>query len=97
MPYREDTQCVVHKLEYDFVTRKGKLVMDEHGCTDMLGCLKLFLKIDPAVQHIRTFQGERPDTEYKIIHGYWSSKVPWETHFCDGFKLDANGKVVERV
>ena len=38
--------------EYDFTSR-----MNDGSSYDMMGCIDLFKKIDPAVKHIRTIAG----------------------------------------
>ena len=43
--------------EYDFTSRTGTLFMSDGSSYDMMGCIDLFKKIDPAVKHIRTIAG----------------------------------------
>jgi hypothetical protein len=52
--YRDDVQCDVRRLEYDFETRTGILHLGSGSCTDMSGCIKLFKGIDPEVLAIHT-------------------------------------------
>jgi hypothetical protein len=73
MPYRQDVQCVVEKLEYDFDAKIGVLQLGEHDCTDMSGCIALFKKIDPDVVEIRTFAAKRKDTSYHFDGQQWRS------------------------
>src|ERR1700739_3770863 len=57
----ERLQCCVQRLEYDFTTRTGLLVMNEHDCTDISGCIKVFEGIDLEVT---TQASGRRDTLY---------------------------------
>ena len=76
LPFHSDLGCYVQRLEYDFVTRTGTLIMCEISCTDMGGCIDLFKRIDPKVVHIRTIAGSEPDTEYRLMYGRWHAKAP---------------------
>ena len=49
--------CFVRRLDYDFVLREGVLWMGHGSCTDMSGCIRLFLAIDFDVQFIVTMGG----------------------------------------
>ena len=77
MPFRDDVQCYVEKLEYDFVRRTGKLFMGENSCTDMGGCIRLFKQIDQDVRLIETIRsGPQPDTTYRLVAGKWQAYLP---------------------
>jgi hypothetical protein len=70
-------QCCVQRLEYDFTTRTGVLVMDEHDCTDMSGCIQVFEGIDPEVRLIRTMEASgHPDTIYRKLAEGWKAFIP---------------------
>jgi hypothetical protein len=64
-PFHRDLQCFVAEIRYDFILKYGTVVIDDHGCTDMSGCIAFFERIDPAVRFIQTHSGGRPDTAYK--------------------------------
>jgi hypothetical protein len=69
--------CSVQRVEYDFTTRTGLLVMNEHDCTDMSGCIGVFGFIDPEVKIIRTTQASgRRDTIYLRVANGWESRIP---------------------
>lgn len=74
MPYRDDVQCFVRELAYDFEAKEGRISLAEMQCTDMTGCIGLFKKIDLDVRVIKTFQGAIPDTEYRLLSdGKWQA------------------------
>ena len=81
LPFRDDVQCYVDRLEYDFQRRAGKLFMGENSCTDMSGCIGLFKKIDPGVELIETIASPshpRRDTTYRLVDGKWQAYLPAE-------------------
>jgi hypothetical protein len=73
--FHDKFQCYVRSLHYDYEKHAGRLVMDELSCTDMLGCIAIFMVIDPNVQLIDTVQhsgcGGYRDTTYRKIGGAW--------------------------
>lgn len=74
MPFREDLQCDVIRLEYDFERRHGHLFMQEGNCCDMDGGIVLFEAIDARVKHIETHAGKKQDTSYmNDSAGKWHS------------------------
>lgn len=73
--YRDDVQCFVRELRYDFAQRMGHLILEDGSCTDMRGCIELFKKIDPEVQAIATYAGGKRDTGYLFKDGKWESRV----------------------
>jgi len=75
MIFRDDVQCFVQKLTYDFKTRIGVLVLEDNSCTDMSGCIQLFKKIDPSVEAIQTIAGNRKDTTYRLVDEKWQAFV----------------------
>jgi hypothetical protein len=68
--------CKVESLSYDFTSRAGVLRMPDQNCCDMGATVKLFTGIDPDVMIIRTFSGERPDTEYHLTASGWEAFMP---------------------
>jgi hypothetical protein len=75
--YDDRFQCCVQRLEYDFRTRTGLLVMNDHECTDMGGCIKVFEGIDPRVRLIRTIEAcGRRDTIYRKLADGWEAFDP---------------------
>ena len=64
-------QCGVDRIEYDFRSAKGSLHLRAGDCCDMKGCIELFAAIDPEVQAIDTFSGEKSDTRYWRQDGEW--------------------------
>lgn len=73
LPFRDDLGCFVKTVEYDFATRRGRLVMGDRSCTDMSACIALFKAIDPKVEIICTFAGERADTIYALRNREWEA------------------------
>lgn len=73
--FRDDVQCFVTTLAYDFKTRTGTLHLEEGSCTDMHGCIELFKRIDSSVVRIQSLAGGngRRDTEYRLEDGGWQS------------------------
>jgi hypothetical protein len=75
--YDDRFQCFVQRLEYDFATHTGILVMNGDNCTDMSGCIGAFEFIDPEVKIIRTTQASgRRDTVYLRVANGWESRIP---------------------
>jgi hypothetical protein len=75
--YDDRFQCCVQRLEYDFTTRTGLLVMNDDECTDMSGCIKVFEGIDPQVKPIRTIEAcGRRDTIYRKLSDGWEAFDP---------------------
>lgn len=74
MIFRDDVQCFVQSLAYDFKERAGTIFLEDGSCTDMNGCIALFKKIDPAVTTILTIAGGRRDTAYGLIDGKWQAR-----------------------
>lgn len=73
--FRDDVQCHVQKLTYDFKEKVGHLFLEDGDCTSMSGCIKLFQAIDPRVVGILTIAGGRQDTGYVQIGGKWEARV----------------------
>jgi hypothetical protein len=77
--FREDVQCFVRTLEYDFKSKSGVLRLEDGSCTDMSGCIGLFKKIDPEVVKILTVAGHRKDTAYiRTDDGWQAREAPTE-------------------
>ena len=72
--YRDDVQCFVRELRYDFGQRMGRLMLEDGSCADMRGCIELFKKIDAKVQAIATYAGGR-GTCYLLKDGKWEAHV----------------------
>jgi hypothetical protein len=73
--FRDDVQCFVRSLEYDFRSKSGVLRLEDASCTDMSGCINLFKKIDPGVVRIMTIAEGRRDTGYVLVDGKWEARV----------------------
>jgi hypothetical protein len=55
--------CASHlMINVKMVSHTGTFFMNDGSCCDMIGCIDLFKKIDPAVKHIRTIAGSKEDT-----------------------------------
>ena len=61
--YRQDLQCYVDTMEYDFEKHEG--TVHTTGYPDMPACAALYEKFDPEVRAIHTVVEGRPDTVYK--------------------------------
>lgn len=75
--WRDDVQCDVVSLSYDFSARKGVLHLDEGNCTDMSGCIGIFVAIDPDVRRIDTIAGKITDTVYVRRGDRWFASERW--------------------
>lgn len=75
-PFHDGMKCHVLRIEYDFVSQIGILYMPPVCCCDMQGCIDLFEAIDPKVDQIRTFGGDRQDTSYHLVAGIWEARMP---------------------
>jgi hypothetical protein len=62
-------QAWVRSIEYDFSTHSGKVFLEDDGCADMSGCIKMFQAIDDAVCCVQTTNDEGLDTRYEYQHG----------------------------
>ena len=74
--WSDDLMADVYGLKYDFGSRSGKLYMGRGCHCDMDGCINLFSRIDPSVQLIFTYSGEKMDTLYKRERGEWKAYEP---------------------
>lgn len=56
----------------------GHLALDmpAGNCCDMSGAIEIANKVMPKVRLISTFQGEKPDTEYRKLRGKWFAVIP---------------------
>jgi len=69
--FHKEIMCHPLRVTYDFNTRSGVLEMAEGDCCDMAGCIALFSRIDPNVQHIQTVAGSSLDTAYQRKGEKW--------------------------
>jgi hypothetical protein len=53
-------------INVKMVSHTGTFFMNDGSCCDMMGCIELFKKFDPAVKHIRTIAGSKEDTGYTL-------------------------------
>ncbi len=74
--FHPEMQCCVRALQYDFEHRRAVVLLEENSCTDMTGCVNTVKKLDPRVQEIRTYAGDKPDTAYRLIEGEWRAVRP---------------------
>lgn len=79
--YRNDLATNVSRLEYDFMSRTGKLYMPDLMCCDMTGCIALFAAIDCEVEKICAFSGVRLDVVYLKRRQGWLATHPDESFF----------------
>ena len=74
-PFRDDVQCYVERLTYDFNTRSGVLRTQANELRQHDGdVIRLFRKIDPDVEAIQTISGSggsRYDGTYRKVDGEW--------------------------
>ena len=70
------TQTEVHRIEYDCLTKTGRIIMADGCCTDMPGAIRLFELFAPEVQLIETFQLDQLDTFYRREPPWWASFRP---------------------
>lgn len=70
-PFHNELQCYVRLINYDFNQKLGVAYLDSGSCTDMIGCISFFERIDPEVVSIMTIDGEKDDTLYTKRDGEW--------------------------
>lgn len=70
-PFHNELQCYVRSIQYDFKEKLGVAFLDAGSCTDMLGCISFFERIDSAVISIMTIDGHKDDTLYTKRDGEW--------------------------
>ncbi len=63
--YNPRLMCAVKRLSYDFELKRGEVSMPELNCTDMVGCVTLFVGIDPLVEQILTYAEDGDWTMYQ--------------------------------
>jgi hypothetical protein len=71
--WSEELVSEVNRLTYDFDSFTGELFMPSGCCCDKDGCIALFQRIDPDVQMICTYVGEKLDTYYRREGQQWRS------------------------
>jgi hypothetical protein len=84
--WNEALMCFVRHLEYDFITRTGILHMNKYSCTDMTGCIALFVRTDPEVRHILTVeQGGTVTSRYERDDDekWYSVRLPRDARISD--------------
>jgi hypothetical protein len=75
--WNEPLKCSVLSISYNFKARTGCLMMPEHTCCDMEGCVALFERIDPSVREIDTISGGMLDTIYRRgVNKKWHAQLP---------------------
>jgi len=105
-----ELQCDAQSMTYDFNARQGTLVMGRGSCTDMMGAITFFRRIDPDVTLIRTMDGDKPDVDYRRgSDGRWTAfcqhsgtrgepiEVEWsdENILCSGERYQQDRRVDE--
>lgn len=70
-PFHNELQCYVRSISYDFNERSGIAYLDDGSCTDMLGCIEFFERIDSEVVNIMTLADKKDDTLYTKRNGKW--------------------------
>lgn len=69
-------QTDVAEISYDVARRRGIVKMPDGCCTDMSGCIALFMAIDPECRSIITIAGGWPDTVYyRYGDGEWQAAL----------------------
>lgn len=63
--FDEQLMCNVLRLEYDFVTKIGKLYLPYGDCTDCPGTIARFQSIDAAARRIYVYSGAALDIVYE--------------------------------
>ena len=80
----DELKCGVERIEYDFGTNVGIVVMEPHHCTDMEGVIDFFKRIDPNVRHIITQTRIKwPDTLYQRTDEGWVAVLDGERGPCE--------------
>ena len=74
--YKSELQCSVLGVTYDFLTKRGVLIMEEGNACDMSGCIAFFQRIDPGVKAIQTMAGDVYDTSYRLVGEEWEASLP---------------------
>jgi hypothetical protein len=65
-------QCFIHELEYNFDLHIGTLMLPALSNTDMVGCIAVFLGIDPDVTSIEVRHDDGIDDHmYVKDNGAW--------------------------
>jgi hypothetical protein len=77
LPFNPELSCSVSKIQVDFASHTGTLMMADGNCCDMTGCINFFLSIDPNIKRIDTYAGHEPDTCYERDYRYrWRAITP---------------------
>jgi hypothetical protein len=96
--HHPEMQAHVVSIEYDWVSRIGKVHVVDGDCTDMCGCISVFEAIDPQVFWIAVFSGGDLDIVYAFRGGCWgSSKSPGEGFHVTGIGRGDAAKAVAKV
>ena len=75
-PFHDGLVSYVERLTYDFNKRSAVLELPPMSCASMTGCIRLFERIDPDVEEIKTisgYGGSRYDGTYRKMGGEWLS------------------------
>ena len=68
-------QCRVIRITYNFEKRQGVLEVPSENCCDMDGCIQWFTRIDPFVEAICIYAGDRIDTAYLKTGKEWECRM----------------------
>jgi hypothetical protein len=84
----------VEGMEYNYVSRTGRLYMARGCCCDMQDCINFFRRLDPDVQVIRTIAGIEDDTRYcRLPDGRWQASLRGSK--SEPGEIDPKGPTVE--
>ena len=67
--------CEVSSISYDVETKVGTLRAPNHNCPDMGGAIEVFTNMNPAVERIDCYEGDRLATIYKRTGDGWQSRL----------------------
>jgi len=73
--YHPSLQCMVERVEYDFNTQTGYLLMEDGNACDMAACIAMFEALDPGVRAVSTLAGNQPDTIYRRRADGWHAAL----------------------
>lgn len=69
----EKLWCNAISVFYDFAGQHGVLIVPEHECCDMAGCVAMFQAIDASVEAITVLAGSQIDTRYGLTKDGWKA------------------------
>lgn len=69
-----NVMCDVSEIRIDVKNKQGFLVLPEMNYPDMSSTVRCFTSVDPEIEVIQTYVGDKPDTVYVKVGNEWQAR-----------------------